>query len=220
MSTNKAGKDKNHSVTARMKYAGHIRQDTFGRSYAHLLSEVDEPATYLGVSTRHEHIQDRRRMGIYRHPQLWQSLPVNAEFEFQERSDILSLDNSKQQLNKQLVSLQSPEERRQIQLQQHRIYHWEQSLYLEELRRIQKAQLIWSATHPGNHPRADFFFQYVRRVMRLAQILPLSETLRSDTGRGALKVLEVLCTCESSVAYRSGMRAVNRKCICGMPMHR
>ncbi|EAW17144.1 uncharacterized protein NFIA_005060 [Aspergillus fischeri NRRL 181] len=211
--------DKNHSVAARMKYAGHIRQDTFGRSYAHPLSEVDGPATYLGVSTRHEHIQNRRSMGMYRHPQLWQSLPAKAEFEFQERSDIISLDNSMQQLSKQLVSLQSPEERRQIQLQQHRIYNQKQSLYLEELRRIQKAQPRRSTIQPGTI-REQTFFHYVRRVMperdRLAQILPLSGTLRSDTGREAFKALEVLCTCESSVAYRCGMRHVDGKCVCGM----
>lgn len=204
-----------------MKYAGHTRQDTFGRSYAHPLSEVDGPAIYLGVSTRHEHIQNRRSMGMYRHPQLWQSLPAKAEFEFQDRSDIISLDNSMQQLSRQLVSLQSPEERRQIQLQQHRIYNQKQRLYLEELRRIQKSQPRRPTAQPYTIGEQTFF-HYARRVMperdRLAQILPLSGTLRSDTGREALKALEVLCTRESPVAYRSGMRPVDGNCVCGTPM--
>ncbi|GFF96583.1 conserved hypothetical protein [Aspergillus lentulus] len=52
-------RNKHHSVAAPMKYAGHIHQDTFSRSYAHPLSEVDGLATYLGVSTQHEYIQDR-----------------------------------------------------------------------------------------------------------------------------------------------------------------
>ncbi|KAJ5768158.1 hypothetical protein N7533_000741 [Penicillium manginii] len=58
-------KDKKHTETARMKFAGQMKRETFGRSYAHPLSEIDRPANFLGIASREGHIQNRRGMGIY-----------------------------------------------------------------------------------------------------------------------------------------------------------
>ena len=44
-------------------------------------------------------------MGMYRNVQLWQSLPAKAEFEFQERSDILALDETMENLSLKLAAL-------------------------------------------------------------------------------------------------------------------
>jgi carbonic anhydrase len=62
-----------------MKYGSHTDARTFGRSYAHSVCEVDGPATYLNIASRHEHIQNRRSMGIHRNPNLWQSLPAYSK---------------------------------------------------------------------------------------------------------------------------------------------
>jgi carbonic anhydrase len=45
-----------------MKFAGQTNRNTYGKSYAHPLSEVDGPANYLGIASRQEHIQNRRGM--------------------------------------------------------------------------------------------------------------------------------------------------------------
>jgi hypothetical protein len=79
---------------------------------------IDGPATYLGITGRHEHIQNRRGMGMYRNVQLWQSLSAKAEFEFQERSDILALDKD-MEISAQLSKASGNEEKHQIQLKQH-----------------------------------------------------------------------------------------------------
>jgi hypothetical protein len=67
--------------------AGHENSSTFGKSYAHPVCEIDGPATYLGITGRHEHKQNRRGMGMYRNVQLWQSLPAKSNF----RKGVISL---------------------------------------------------------------------------------------------------------------------------------
>ena len=77
---------------------------------------VDGPATCLGIASRHGHIQNRRGIGMYRNVQLWQSLPAKAEFEFQERSDILALDEIMDNLSLKLSKASSTQEKNQIRL--------------------------------------------------------------------------------------------------------
>ncbi|KAJ5452017.1 hypothetical protein N7445_000200 [Penicillium cf. griseofulvum] len=209
--------DKKYSETARMKMAGHENRHTFGKSYTHPVSEIDGPATYLGIASRHEHIQNRRGMGMYRNAQLWQSLPAKAEFEFQERNDIRALDKDMEILSVLLSEATGNEEKHQIQLKQHRAYNEKKRLYIEHLKGLQRSQPhgFRPATNSGSNINEETLFRYRRRVMPerdyLVMILPQKIGLRSSEGRRALEALESLCTLECSVAYRSSLQPLNGK---------
>lgn len=204
-----------------MKFAGQTNRDTYGKYYAHPLSEVDGPANYLGITSRHEHIQNRRGMGMHQNRQLLQSLPAKAEFEFQDRADIRALDETMNSLSLQLSTTHSHEDKRKIQVKQHKAYNEKQRLYKLELKKIQISQpnSLQSITeHQGNQPEQNLF-HYRRRVMPerdfLAQALPQMITLRSCHGSRALAALESLCKETHSVAYRPGLQPLNGKCLCG-----
>lgn len=87
-----------------MKFAGQVNRDTYGKYYAHPLSEIDGLANYLGIASRSDYIQNRRGMGMHYNPRLWQSLPAKAEFEFKDREDIRELDKAMELLGSQLLS--------------------------------------------------------------------------------------------------------------------
>jgi carbonic anhydrase len=91
--------DKAHSESARMRFAGQNNRDTYGRFYAHPVSEIDGLVNYLGIVSRSEHIENRRGMGIYQNSHLFQSLPAKVEFEFLDRSDIRDLDEEMRSLS-------------------------------------------------------------------------------------------------------------------------
>ncbi|KAL6229166.1 hypothetical protein BDW75DRAFT_250082 [Aspergillus navahoensis] len=208
--------DKKYSQTARMKHASHTEARTFGRSYAHPVCEVDGPATYLNITSRQEHIQNRRSMGIHRNPNLWQSLPAKAEFEFQEQEDVVKLDTEIAFLSAQLAKADSQETAHQIHLQRRRVQNQKDKLYLEELKRQREVQ---QGTQTGS-VYEQTLFHYRRRAMPerdlLAQILPTRSTIRSSAGREAMKALETICSQYHPVPYRSGLRPGNDgKCMCG-----
>ncbi|KAL4954732.1 hypothetical protein BDW69DRAFT_193781 [Aspergillus filifer] len=192
--------NKKYSQTARMKHASHTKAWTFGRSYAHPVCEVDGPATSLNIASRHEHIQNRRSMGIHRNPNLWQSLPAKADV--------------------QLTKAGSPETAHGIQLQRRRIQSQKDKLYLEELKRQRELQ---QGSQSGGIYEQTLFY-YHRRAMPerdfLAQTLPAKSTIRSAAGKVALKMLESLCGQHHLVSYRSGLRPVNGKCVRGESIDR
>ncbi|KAJ5808824.1 hypothetical protein N7474_010093 [Penicillium riverlandense] len=220
----RSGFIRNHSESARMKFAGQSNRDTYGKYYAHPLSEVDGPATYLGIESRHGHIQNRRGMGIYQNPQLLQSLPAKAEFEFEDRDDVRALNRDMDSLSSLLPFTNDHEQKREIQVKQHQIYNEKQRLYKEELKMVQMLQpntLMRSSGHPGDLHEQNLF-HYRRRVMPerdlLATVLPQRVSLRSCQGRQALEALESLCKEIRPVAYRSGLQPVDGKCPCGEGM--
>ncbi|KAE8387077.1 hypothetical protein BDV23DRAFT_174933 [Aspergillus alliaceus] len=86
--------DKNHSKTARMK-----------QSYVHHVVEVDGAASFLGIDSRHDHIENNRSMGARRNPQLYRSLPAKAELEFLDHNNIARIDKDIQSLKRQLAGL-------------------------------------------------------------------------------------------------------------------
>jgi carbonic anhydrase len=204
-----------------MKYASHTEARTFGRSYAHPVCEVDGPATYLNIASRHEHIQNRRSMGIHRNPNLWQSLPAKAEFEFQEREDVMALDTEFALLSSQLAKADSQEMAHEIHLKRRRIQSQKDKLYFEELKRQREVQ---QGTQTGS-VYEQTLFHYRRRAMPerdlLAQILPTRSTIRSSAGLEAMKALETICSQYHPVTYRSGLRPGNDgKCMCGESVDR
>ena len=74
--------------------AGHENSSTFGKSYAHPVCEIDGPATYFGITygpTR-AHTKSPWNGNVPLCTAL--AVPAKAEFEFQERSDILALDKT------------------------------------------------------------------------------------------------------------------------------
>ncbi|KAI9035642.1 uncharacterized protein KD926_003153 [Aspergillus affinis] len=205
-------RNKKYSQTARMKQAGHVEPRTFGRSYAHPVCEVDGPATYLNIASRHEHIQNRRSMGLYRNPNLWQSLAAKAEFEFQEREDIIALDKKLISLKKQLEDANDPEAVKEMRLQCRRIQSQKDKLYLEELKRQRHLQ---QNTQSGNIYEQTSFLYYRRAMPErdlLARILPTRSSIRSPTGREAILALEVICRKHHQVAYRAGLQPVDGSC--------
>ncbi|KAJ6024796.1 zinc finger protein [Penicillium herquei] len=205
--------DKNHSESARMKFAGHINRDTYGKAYAHPLSEIDGPANYLGIASRQDHILNRRGMGLYHNNSSPQLLPAKAEFEFLARDDISHLDHLLAKLNAQLLTT-DPEEKRRIQLEQKRINRQKRFLYNDELRKIQRRS-------EGQHGSifTENLFHYRKRVMPerefLAATLPSKITLRSSNGKRALQALESLCSETGRISYRDSLSPINDSCLCG-----
>jgi carbonic anhydrase len=203
-----------------MKHASHTEARTFGRSYAHPVCEVDGPATYLNIASRHEHIQNRRSMGIHRNPNLWQSLPAKAEFEFQEREDVIALDTEFAFLSSQHATADNQETAHMIHLQRRRVQNQKDKLYLEELKRQREVQ---QGTQTGSIYEQTLF-HYRRRAMPerdvLARVLPTKLTIRSSAGREAMKALETICSQYHPVTYRSGLRPLNGNCVCGEPVDR
>ncbi|KAL3439835.1 hypothetical protein BJX65DRAFT_291535 [Aspergillus insuetus] len=210
--------DKKYSQTARMKHASHTEARTFGRSYAHPVCEVDGPAAYLNIATRHEHIQNRRSMGIHHNPNLWQSLPAKSEFEFEEREDVRRLNEELVRLDSQMLDAVSPDMKKDIISQRRKLRTEKDKIYLSELKRQRELQ---SGTQAGSiHEQTLFHFR--RRAMPqrdlLARILPKKATVRSTEGLEAMKALEALCKQSNQVAYRSGLEPLNGECICGKPI--
>lgn len=205
-----------YSETSRMKFGGHMNRDTHGRSYAHPLSDVDGPATYLGIARREGHIKNRRGMEIHRNTQLYQALPAKLEFEFEDRHDIVCLTNEIAKLDLRVKAVKDPQERSQIELEQQRIQNKKRQLYMEELRCQQKHQLSEPAINGSEQAR--FHFQYTRRVMPdrdiLARLLPNCVDLRSKDGREALRAMEAICRQDCTVAYRHSLRPIDGQCIC------
>ncbi|KAL2803304.1 hypothetical protein BJX63DRAFT_440219 [Aspergillus granulosus] len=58
--------NKKYSQEARIKQAAHRDPRTFGRSYTYPVCEVNKPATFLNIASRHEHIQNHRSIGMHR----------------------------------------------------------------------------------------------------------------------------------------------------------
>ncbi|KAJ5741093.1 Zinc finger C2H2 [Penicillium malachiteum] len=208
--------DKKHSESTRMKFAGHINRDTYGKAYAHPLSEIDGPANYLGIASPQEHIQNRRGMGLYHNSSSPQLLPAKAEYEFLARDDISELDNLLAKLSTQLATA-GPEERRKIQLEQKNLYSQKRFLYNEELQRARQRS-------EGQHGSlfTESMFHYRKRVMPhrdfLAATLPCKIGLRSSNGTKALQALESLCSETERISYRNSLSPIDNACPCGKRM--
>ncbi|GLI74859.1 hypothetical protein PoHVEF18_003107 [Penicillium ochrochloron] len=213
--------DKAHSESARMRFAGQNNRDTYGRFYAHPVSEIDGPANYLGIASRSEHIENRRGMGMYQNSHLFQSLPAKAEFEFLDRSDIRALDEEMRSLSARLLTATTPEERYGIQIKQKLAYSNKQRLYKEELQRLRATQSNKPPDSNENqvNMQKETLFSYRRRVMPqrdlLANILPNKISLRHHDGRRALEALEFICKDKRTVAYRAALQPQDGKCLCG-----
>lgn len=199
-----------------MKFAGQTNRNTYGKSYAHPLSEVDGPANYLGIASRQEHIQNRRGMGLYRNSALSQLLPAKAEFEFLAREDIHALDQTMAKLSSLLLNA-LPEEKHEIRLKQKRAYSEKRSLYNEELRKVQAQS---GKQHGSIY--TETMFHYRRKVMPhrdfLAQKLPCKLSLRSLDGRRILQALESLCSEKNTITYLDSLSPLGQACVCGRSM--
>jgi carbonic anhydrase len=163
-------------------------------------------------------------MGMHYNPQLWQSLPAKAEFEFQDRNDIRDLDVAIRSLGLKLLETEDNGLKRELQLQQRRLLTERDRLYREELKKIQMSQTqkpTDSEENSGSIYEQTLFY-YRRRVMPqrdiLADLLPRRLGLRHPDGRNALAALESLCEETDSTAYRNSLRPQNGSCLCGKPI--
>lgn len=150
-----------------MRFAGQTNRDTYRRFYAYLVSEIDSPASYLGIASRSKHIENRRGIGIYQNSHLFQSLPAKAEFEFLDRRDIRALDEEIRCLSAQLLSATTSAERHSIQIKQKLVYSSKQRLYKEELKRLRATQSNkpYSSNENKVNMQKETLFSYRRRVM-------------------------------------------------------
>jgi carbonic anhydrase len=196
-----------------MKFAGQTNRNTYGKSYAHPLSEVDGPANYLGIAGRQEHIQNRRGMGLYRNSSLSQLLPAKAEYEFLAREDICALDQIMAKLSLLLTDAM-PEEKHKIQLKQKKAYSEKRSLYNEELRKLQSQS---GRQHGSIYTETMFYYR--RKVMPhrdlLASTLPCNLSLRSLDGRRTMQALESLCSETDPISYLDSLSPIGQACLCG-----
>lgn len=200
-----------------MKFAGQTKRDTFGKSYAHQVVEVDGAATFLEIQSRRDHIKNHRSMGMRRNRHLHQSLPAKAEVEFRRREDIVQLDTQIQSLKKQSVGKD-----RKLQNERRRLETKRNRLYLNELKRVRRGQ----TRGLSNNTPKQTLFDYARKAMpergMLADVLPTTVQLRSPTGREALFALETICSQELSVVYLPALAPMAKdsdlECICGHPM--
>ncbi|KAF5860326.1 hypothetical protein ETB97_001746, partial [Aspergillus alliaceus] len=127
--------DKNHSETAHIKFSGQLKRDIYGKSYVYRVAEVDGAASFLGIVSRHDHIENNCSMGARRNPRLYQCLPAKEKLKFQDREDIVRLDTDIQSLKTRLMGLNTAEVR-PIQQRQRHLETQRQRLYLEELARL------------------------------------------------------------------------------------
>ncbi|QSS61747.1 hypothetical protein I7I51_03924 [Histoplasma capsulatum] len=215
-----------YSETARMKFAGQISRDMFGRHYAHPLSEIDGPATFLNIDRRSEHVDNRRSMAIHRKPGLWQSLPSKEEVEFQAQRDVIQLDEAIDECAAQIRKAEGTEQHEVLSRKHRRLCYKKNQLYKKALQKFQDSQSRKPGAGLTIKPNVfeQTFFGYARRVMperdALAQILPMKVELRSPEGRMALRAMEALCNQNTDIAYRSSFQPVDGKCICGEEMNR
>ncbi|KAJ5531291.1 Zinc finger C2H2, partial [Penicillium freii] len=188
-----------YSESARIKFARQTNRNTYRKSYAHPLSEVDRPANYLGITSQQEHIQNRRGIGLYRNSALLQLLPTKAKFKFLAREDIHALNQTIAKLSSLLLNALL-EEKYEIRLKQKRAYSKKRSLYNKELRKVQ--------AQSGKQHRSIYtetIFHYRRKVMPhkdfLAQKLPYKLSLHSLDRRRILQALESLYSKKNTIIY-------------------
>ncbi|KGO60662.1 hypothetical protein PEX1_038750 [Penicillium expansum] len=202
--------DKTYSESARMKFAGQTNRNTYGKSYAHPLSEVDGPANYLGIASRQEHIQNRRGMGLYRNSAFPQLLPAKAEYEFLAREDIHALDQTMAKLSSLLLNA-LPEEKHEIQLKQKRAYNEKRSLYNEELRKVQAQS---GKQHGSIY--TETMFHYRRKVMPHRDFLARKLPYLRITENGYISTVAT----QGITEPRTGLQKYALNATYGLPMNR
>lgn len=199
-----------------MKFGGQTKRETFGRSYAHPLSEIDGPANFLGIRSRDGHIQNRRGMGIYQSLGACQYLPAKAQLEFENREDIRELDRELQDLSGRLLATSDAQTKREIQNRQKSVYGTRKRLLKQAVDQIREHKQKDSTI---SNIRTETLFHYRRRVMPnrhlLAVILPREASLRDADGRQALRALEGICLEDSPIAYRESLKPIGDRCRCG-----
>lgn len=193
-----------------------MKRETFGRSYAHPLNEIDGPANFLRIASREEHIKNRCGMGIYQSFDACQYLPTKEQFKCESRKDIRELDSELWDLTDRLSALSDVQDRKEIQKRQRSVYDRKQRLYIEAVKQIRENSKKGSNT---SNTRTETVFHYRRRVTPdrdiLAGLLPKKVSLRDSDSRQALHALESICSESSPIAYRDSLRPLEGKCRCG-----
>ncbi len=226
-----AGGDNGYSIAERMKFAGHFDPNTFVTSYMSQLSTVDGQGSFFGQELRRDHLEDFRGLSLHRHPQLWQSLPAKHRFELERRPEFIAVDKEIETLAWKLENASDAEETQPYQVRRQELYERRRQLTVDELRKCQKLQPKKLTSQTANEPCLEdhrrTFFASTRGLMperdRLASCLFKPVTLRSAEGRTALHDLISLCTRDSRVVYRPGLRPKEGRCPspeCSLDMNR
>lgn len=146
-----------------------------------------------------------RGLTVPRTPNLWQSLPAEKQYEFENSEEYVSL-------GKELAALGGRTDKKSIGRREE-LYREKRKLFNNELRDWQKHQPNKHNDAPGYH-RA--IFDRVRFMMperdRLASNLFQVAALRSDTGVAVLRDMMALYQSRSEVEYRPGLEP--DKCCC------
>lgn len=185
-----------------MVHAGHNDPNTLSRHYMPT-NGADGQDTYLGGKGRTLVADLFRGLTVPRTPNLWQSLPAEKQYEFENSEKYLSL-------KEELAALEGRTDKKSIGCRE--LYREKRKLFEKELRDWQKRQPN-KYDAPGYH-RA--IFDRVRFMMperdRLASNLFQVAALRSDTGIAVLRDMMALYQSRSEVEYRPGLEP--DKCCC------
>ncbi len=206
--------DNGYSEAQRMKFAGHINPRTFLKSYMPSVSAVDGQSSFLAQPLRKDHIEDFRGMSLYRHPQLWQSLPAKMQYDFERREDFMACQREIESLNAATRTTMAEEDRQRDRLRRQELYEQKRQLTIGELKKWRKMQprnlVRQTGTEPVLEDHHRTFFAQVRHLVpkryRLATTLFLPVGLRSVQGQEALRDLITLCSQPTTVVYQRSLQ--------------
>ena len=187
-----------------MVYAGHTDPNTQAMHY-HPRNCADGQAAYHGQKRRTHVLNLFRGLTIPRNPSLLQCLPAKKRFEFENKPELISL-------NQELAMLRGTTNGKEL-LDRKKKYAEKRKLLNKEVRDWQKNQPI-KRDDPSGYHRA--IFDRVRFMMpernRLAQNLFEIAIMRSQVGLAVLRDMISLYQKDNMVEYRPGLEP--EKCCC------
>lgn len=91
--------DKLYLLTQRMKYRGHIDENTYCDYYALNNAGVDSQSAYFGALIRSLPSDLFRGLTVSRNPELWQSLPAKEQDELENSPEFKAIKDELENLS-------------------------------------------------------------------------------------------------------------------------
>ncbi|KAG8874535.1 hypothetical protein FRB98_008358, partial [Tulasnella sp. 332] len=163
-----------------LRQAGHRDDRTYTEYYAPTNPGTDGQGSYFGGTLRTLVNKRFRALTVAWNPELYQSLPAEKMYEFQNRPDFAALDEQLLELCLRHDSSDGAEKRKQLQAQK-------RQLIADELRRLQSDQPrnITKSAPDSQVGRQRTMFWRIRHLIgprdRLAHNRLLTAPIRSDT---------------------------------------
>ena len=187
-----------------MKHAGQRDSNTFNNHYMPNNSGTDGQASYFGTELRSIVNDLFRGLSLPRNPKLWQSLPAEKQYELENSSKYIDMEE-------EIAALKGKKDPKSI-ARRKELYAQRRKLTAEELRKWQKAQPYRPDVEDEDNDSPCYhrtIFNRTRFLMperdRLASTLFEVAALRSPTGLSALRVMVALCQKDTEVEFRPGL---------------